>query len=158
SAKPSTNLCSAGTASSVAGTGPWTWGCSGSNGGTTASCSASVTVSGGSTPPTTPTPTPTPTPGPVSGKCCLPLARAAVFCETFDNKNPGIPSRTGGLDPNVWGASRIMTTVNLGGDLYNGWASATQLQSCNGTVTVAPPNEIAVCNGQLREAVNDNPS
>src|SRR5262249_24585006 len=29
---------------------------------------------------------------------------------------------------------------------------------CNGTVTVAPPNEIAVCNGQLREAVNDNPS
>src|SRR5262249_16952563 len=35
SAKPSANLCSAGTASSVAGSGPWTWSCGGSNGGTT---------------------------------------------------------------------------------------------------------------------------
>jgi prepilin-type N-terminal cleavage/methylation domain-containing protein len=37
---PSTNLCSAGTASSVTGSGPWTWTCVGSNGGSTASCSA----------------------------------------------------------------------------------------------------------------------
>ncbi len=50
SSKPSTNLCSAGTASSVAGSGPWTWSCGGSNGGTTASCSASLTAQ-------TPTPT-----------------------------------------------------------------------------------------------------
>jgi Putative Ig domain len=39
---PVANLCSAGTASTVGGTGPWTWSCGGSNGGTTASCSASV--------------------------------------------------------------------------------------------------------------------
>ena len=39
---PVANLCSAGTASAVSGTGPWTWSCGGSNGGTTASCSASV--------------------------------------------------------------------------------------------------------------------
>jgi len=39
---PVANLCSAGTASTVSGTGPWTWSCGGSNGGTTASCSASV--------------------------------------------------------------------------------------------------------------------
>ena len=42
---PSTDLCSAdNTASAVAGGGsnPWTWSCTGSNGGTTASCSASV--------------------------------------------------------------------------------------------------------------------
>ncbi len=37
---PSTNLCSAGTASAVSGTGPWTWSCNGANGGATASCSA----------------------------------------------------------------------------------------------------------------------
>jgi hypothetical protein len=50
---PTTNLCAVGTASSVLasagsgsesgyGTGPWNWTCSGSNGGTTASCSALV--------------------------------------------------------------------------------------------------------------------
>jgi len=40
SSKPTANLCSVGTASTVAGTGPWTWMCPGSNGGTTASCQA----------------------------------------------------------------------------------------------------------------------
>src|SRR5204863_10057517 len=128
SSAPSTNLCSAGTASSVAGSGPWTWSCGGSNGGTSASCSASVTVSGGgstppsggstppsggstpptggSTPPTGGGSTPPTTPTPVSGNCGLQLGSAAIFCETFDNKNPGIQSRTGELDPNVWGVSR----------------------------------------------------
>jgi hypothetical protein len=33
-------LCSVGTASAVTGSGPWSWNCSGLNGGTTASCSA----------------------------------------------------------------------------------------------------------------------
>ena len=45
SSAPTTNLCSTGTASAVSGTGPWNWTCSGSNGGTTASCSAPVQVS-----------------------------------------------------------------------------------------------------------------
>ena len=39
---PSTNLCSAGTATLVSGSGPWTWSCNGANGGTNASCSAQV--------------------------------------------------------------------------------------------------------------------
>jgi hypothetical protein len=39
---PAANLCSAGNASTVAGTGPWTWSCAGSTGGTTASCAASL--------------------------------------------------------------------------------------------------------------------
>ena len=58
SSAPSTNLCTAGTASSVAGSGPWTWNCSGSNGGASASCSASASVAGGPTPPSTPSPSP----------------------------------------------------------------------------------------------------
>jgi len=37
-----TNLCSAGAASAVNGTGPWSWSCNGSNGGTTASCAATA--------------------------------------------------------------------------------------------------------------------
>lgn len=40
---PTTGLCSAGTASAVAGSGPWTWSCAGSNGGSTASCQAPTT-------------------------------------------------------------------------------------------------------------------
>lgn len=39
---PSVNLCSAGDASAVTGSGPWSWSCAGQNGGTTASCSASI--------------------------------------------------------------------------------------------------------------------
>lgn len=38
---PTSNLCSAGTASAVTGSGPWAWSCAGKNGGTSASCSAS---------------------------------------------------------------------------------------------------------------------
>ena len=41
---PTAHLCSAGTANHVSGTGPWTWTCAGSNGGTTANCSATVLV------------------------------------------------------------------------------------------------------------------
>jgi len=40
--KPTTNLCNAGTPSLVNGTGPWSWTCNGSNGGTSASCAASL--------------------------------------------------------------------------------------------------------------------
>ncbi len=37
-----TNLCNAGTASSLSGSGPWYWSCVGSNGGATAYCSANL--------------------------------------------------------------------------------------------------------------------
>ena len=43
---PTSNLCSAGTVSAVAGNGPWNWTCQGVNGGTTASCSATLEVNG----------------------------------------------------------------------------------------------------------------
>jgi hypothetical protein len=39
---PTKNLCSAGKASKITGTGPWNWTCAGSNDGTTASCSANI--------------------------------------------------------------------------------------------------------------------
>jgi parallel beta-helix repeat protein len=43
---PTSDLCSAGTASAVAGSGPWTWSCAGSDGGATALCAASLAVNG----------------------------------------------------------------------------------------------------------------
>lgn len=39
---PIANLCGAGTPTSVTGSGPWYWNCTGTNGGTNASCSASI--------------------------------------------------------------------------------------------------------------------
>jgi hypothetical protein len=42
SATPTANFCTSGTATSLAGSGPWNWNCTGSNGGTTAGCSASI--------------------------------------------------------------------------------------------------------------------
>ena len=39
---PTANLCSVGTPTSVGGSGPWTWNCAGSGGGTTADCAANL--------------------------------------------------------------------------------------------------------------------
>src|SRR6516165_2026951 len=44
---PTSNLCSAGSATSVSSSGPWTWSCTGSNGGSTASCAAPLQQSSG---------------------------------------------------------------------------------------------------------------
>jgi hypothetical protein len=44
-AAPTAGLCSGGTASAVAGSGPWTWTCAGVSGGVTASCSAPARAS-----------------------------------------------------------------------------------------------------------------
>jgi hypothetical protein len=44
--KPSSNLCGSGTASTVAGSGPWSWSCAGSTGGTTAYCTAPLSSGG----------------------------------------------------------------------------------------------------------------
>lgn len=94
----------------------------------------------------------------VPGNCGLQLGGPIIFCDKFDNKNPGIPSRTGDLDPNVWGVSRTLGYMNFGQGQYNESAATTRLQTCNGTTTVAPPNDVMICNGQLREASNDNPT
>ena len=44
---PTTNLCSDNSNPTVSGTGPWTWTCAGSNGGSSASCSAPLRNGGG---------------------------------------------------------------------------------------------------------------
>ncbi|HTB67249.1 MAG TPA: hypothetical protein VK727_13550 [Steroidobacteraceae bacterium] len=81
----------------------------------------------------------------------------AIFCDTFDAPaGIGNGNRSGQLNGNVWGASRETMNVNLGQGQYNMW-NATVLQMCDGTTpTVLPPNDIIICNGQVREASNDN--
>lgn len=121
-------------------TATYTLACTGAGG--SASASATVTV------------TPQQT---GSNPCGLILGGPAIFCDTFDTVNSGIPSRTGALDPNVWGVSRTGGYVNFGQSQYNTWAP-TALMSCTGTSVVTAPNDVIVCNGQLREASNDNPT
>jgi hypothetical protein len=50
-AVPTTGLCATGTASAVTGSGPFTWTCAGSNGGTAASCAAQYQAPADVTPP-----------------------------------------------------------------------------------------------------------
>lgn len=79
-----------------------------------------------------------------------------IFCDTFDTRNNGTSSRTGDLDPNVWGVSRTHATNNFGQQQYNTWPP-TIIQKCDGTTPrVLPPNDVIICNGQLRQALNDN--
>lgn len=76
-----------------------------------------------------------------------------AFCDTFTTPaNTG--TRSGQLDGTIWGVSRTTGNMNLGGNLLNAW-SPTTLQSCGSSPTVSPPNDVVICNGQLREAVND---
>jgi hypothetical protein len=91
------------------------------------------------------------------GTCGMQLGSAPViFCDTFDVPK-GIGNRAGDLDGNVWGVSRT-TAFNFGGGACNQWNS-TPLQKCGGTTPrVNAPQDVIVCNGQLREAANDNNS
>ena len=83
------------------------------------------------------------------------LAQPA-FCETFDQP-AGTGNRSGQLNGTLWGVSRAIggSGNNLGQQEFNAW-SPTQLQTCSGTTTVQPDNDIIICNGQVREALNDN--
>jgi hypothetical protein len=73
SSAPTTNFCTQGTASTVSGSGPWTWTCSGSSGGSTASCSASLYVA---------------TTGAIQRNECATPPSGTVFCEDFEGTNP----------------------------------------------------------------------
>jgi hypothetical protein len=79
-----------------------------------------------------------------------------AFCETFDLP-AGIGNRSGELNGTLWGVSRAIggSGTNFGQGEFNAW-SPTQLQACSGTTTAQPGADIVICNGQLREAVNDN--
>jgi hypothetical protein len=76
-----------------------------------------------------------------------------AFCDSFDAP-AGTGDRAGQLNGIVWGVSRAGGFVNFGQGEYNAWGS-TALVTCNGTTTVQPPNDVIVCNGQVRQAVND---
>jgi hypothetical protein len=112
--------------------------------------SVKVTTATASTPP------PVTTPGGTGKNCGLQLGTTVIFCDTFDAP-AATGTRSGDLNGNVWGVSRDLWPVNFGQGQYNA-AVPTKLVTCNGTTTVRPPNDVVICNGQLREATNDNPT
>jgi hypothetical protein len=91
------------------------------------------------------------------GSCTLQSATLPLaFCDTFDAP-AGTGNRSGDLNGTVWGVSRILGDTNFGQGTANA-APPTSLLGCGGSSTVLPPHDVIVCNGQLREATNDNAS
>jgi len=88
SSAPTTNLCSIGTASSTSGSGPFNWTCSGSNGGTNASCSAPLL-----------------TPPAVNGTCGSANGVAVSSAPTTNLCSIGTASSTSGSGPFNWTCS-----------------------------------------------------
>jgi len=87
--------------------------------------------------------------------CSFLSAPGAVpaFCDTFDQP-AGTGNRSGDLNGTVWGVSRLLGGVNSGqGQYYD--ASPTIMQKCGVSVSVQPPNDVAICNGQVVEAQTD---
>jgi hypothetical protein len=76
----------------------------------------------------------------------------AAFCETFDAP-AGQGTRTGDLDPVLWGVSRVGNTNPSQGTLND--ISQASMQGCGTTAWVMTPNDVRICDGQLFETVND---
>jgi hypothetical protein len=97
---------------------------------------------------------PAPPAGPSSG-CRLLSAPGAVpaFCETFDEP-AGIGNRSGDLNGTLWGVSRQLGAVNSGQNQYYD-VSPTIMDKCGPNLTVQPPSDVAICNGQLVDAQTD---
>jgi hypothetical protein len=96
----------------------------------------------------------------VSGPCQFQKAdqpASVALCETFDQPaSPPTASRSPALS-SLWGVSREIGLTNFGQGQYSD-ASSTTLQKCGQSVAVQPPNDVAICNGQLAEAVSDQHS
>ena len=94
--------------------------------------------------------------GPITqGQCLLSkadLPGSMAFCETFDAPKGNPATRSGDLDPTLWGVSRI-GEPNPGG-LLNTFYPAV-MNGC-GNPTVLPPDTVKVCNGRMYDVINDH--
>ena len=94
------------------------------------------------------------TPSHRSGDCLFSRSVDVAFCDSFDGPNPDPSTRSGALDPDVWGVSRTNTANNLGQQQHNDWLPA-HVVGCGSTAAALPPNDVRICDGKLFEAVND---
>lgn len=82
-----------------------------------------------------------------------PPGTTPAFCETFDAP-AGIGNRSGDLNGILWGVSRLLGGVNSGQNQYYD-VSPTTMQKCGVNVQVTDPQDVAICDGQLVDAVYD---
>ncbi|MGZ4764215.1 MAG: hypothetical protein ACXV6M_00995, partial [Ilumatobacteraceae bacterium] len=74
-----------------------------------------------------------------------------MFCETFDAPAGG-GTRTGDLNPVLWGVSRV-GNINPGQSMLDDVAQVS-VDGCGPTGWTTTPSDVRICNGQLFEAVN----
>lgn len=132
---PTSNLCNIGSASAVSGSGPWTWSCAGSNGGTNASCSATPATTATTTTITGHNPHPaltgqavavTATVSPTSG-AGTPSGQITINADTGESCIT--PVATGTCDLTFATAGYKTLTASYAGDAtFAGSHSATQAQ------------------------------
>ncbi|HXW70701.1 MAG TPA: right-handed parallel beta-helix repeat-containing protein [Methylocella sp.] len=148
--EPTSNLCAQGTPSPATGNGPWTWTCSGANGGPTASCSAPLAVanaacgtSNGSTMSS----------APISNLCSAGTASSV--------SGSGAPwtwtcSQTNGTAASCWATKSAYYVAPSGSDSNTGTSSSAPFKTIGkavGTATTAG-NIVYVMNGTYVEQLN----
>lgn len=142
---PAANLCESGVASSVYGEGPWTWTCSGLNGGVAASCSANKNA-----------PPAPPAPGPVLNGLCGAANGVAMANQPLENLcSTGTPSSISGSGPWNWnclGENGGMT-VSCTAPLLPPSPISGVCGAANGVPTLTTP-KAGLCNAGISSAVN----
>lgn len=142
---PAVNLCDSGVASGVYGEGPWTWTCSGLNGGIAASC---ATVK--STPPAPPPPGP-----PVNGLCGSNNG-VAMLLQPMDNLcSTGTPTAVSGNGPWNWNCigENSGMTVSCTAPLQPPAPVSGVCGPANGVPTLTTPRS-GLCSGGISSAVS----
>lgn len=79
---------------------------------------------------------------------------AAAFCETFSRPMRS-DTRSGQLNGRVWGVSRVSSGNGPAHRLLYNWA-AVRRNTCGRVQTVEPEHDVAICDHQVVEAVNNN--
>ena len=80
-----------------------------------------------------------------------------AFCDTFDQAAAANASRSGALNPTVWGVSELSVLDNPSQGMDDEFVPATAPSVCGGG-SVLPPKNIQICNGQLFDTANDGGS
>lgn len=145
SVSPAANLCDSGVASAVYGEGPWTWTCSGLNGGIAASCSA-----GKNTPPAPPPP------GPAINGLCGAANGVAMIVQPLDNLcSTGTATAVSGSGPWNWGClgENGGMTVSCTAPLQPPAPISGVCGPANGVPTLTVPKS-GLCSGGISSAVS----
>jgi len=143
---PATNLCDSGMPSAVYGDGPWTWTCSGMNGGIASTCNTSKVV-----------PKAPPPPGPAVNGVCGP-ANGVASSETPERDvlcSGGTPTGTSGHGPWNWGCigANGGMTVSCTAPLTPPAPIVGACGSANGTPTLTIPKS-GLCSSGIMSAVS----